>query len=37
MEGSLGADFLDQVDLLGVDEGLILISIVFLSDCDSSQ
>ena len=37
VERSLGADFLNQVDLLGVDESLILISVVFLSDCDSSQ
>lgn len=37
VEWSLGADFLDQVNLLGVDESLILIGIVFLSNGDSSQ
>jgi hypothetical protein len=34
---SLGADFLDQIDLLGINESLVLISVVFLSNCDSSQ
>lgn len=37
VEWSLGADFLDQVDLLGVNESFILIGIVLLSDGDSSQ
>jgi hypothetical protein len=37
VEWSLGADFLDQVDLLGVNESFILIGIVFLSDGDSGQ
>ena len=37
VERSLGADFLDQVDLLGVDESFILIGIIFLSNSDPSQ
>jgi hypothetical protein len=37
VEGSLGADFFDQIDLLGINESLILIGIVLLSNCDSSQ
>jgi hypothetical protein len=37
VEWGLGADFLDQVDLLRVDESFILIGIVFLSNGDSSQ
>jgi hypothetical protein len=37
VERSFGADFLDQIDLLGINESLVLISVVFLSNCDSSQ
>jgi len=37
VEGGLGADFLDQVDLLRVDERFILIGIVFLSNRNSGQ
>jgi hypothetical protein len=37
VEGSLRADLTDEVNLLGVDEGLILISVVLLTDGDTSQ
>jgi hypothetical protein len=37
VERSLGADFLDQVNLLGINESFILIGIVFLSNGDSGQ
>lgn len=37
VEWSLGTDFLHQVDLLGIDESLVLIGVVFLSNCDSGQ
>ncbi len=37
VEWGLGANSLDQVDLLRVNESLILICIIFLSDCNSSQ
>lgn len=37
VEGSLGADFLDQVDLLRVDECLVLVGIILFSDCDASK
>ena len=37
VERSLGADSLDQVDLFWVNESLILISVVFLSNGDSGQ
>jgi hypothetical protein len=37
VEGSLGADFLDQIDLLRINESLILIGVVFLSNGDSSK
>jgi len=37
VERSFGADFLDQVDLLGIDESLILISVILLSNGDSGQ
>lgn len=36
-EGSLGADALDQVDLARVDEALILISIVLVTNRDPSK
>lgn len=35
VEGGLGADLLHQVDLLRVDEGLVLIGVVLLSNGDS--
>ena len=37
VEWGLCADFLDQVDLFRVDEGLILIGIIFFSNGDSGQ
>jgi hypothetical protein len=37
VEWSLGADSLHQVDLLGVNESLILIGIIFFPNGDSSQ
>lgn len=37
VERSLGADLTDQVDLLRVDEGLILVSVVLLTDGDTSE
>jgi hypothetical protein len=37
VERSFGADFLDQVDLLGIDESLILIGVILLSNGDSGQ
>ncbi len=37
MEGSFGADLSNEVDLLGVDKGLVLVGIVFLPNCDPCQ
>jgi hypothetical protein len=37
MERRLGANLLDQIDLLRVDESLVLIGIVFLANCDSGK
>jgi hypothetical protein len=37
VEWGLGAHFLDQVDLLRVNEGFVLVCIIFLSNGDSSQ
>ena len=37
VEGRLGADLADQVDLLRVDEGLVLVGIVLLANGDAGQ
>ena len=37
VEGSFGADFLDEIDLLRIDESFVLIGVVFFSNCDTSQ
>jgi uncharacterized membrane protein YbjE (DUF340 family) len=37
VEWSLGANLLDQVNLLRVDKGLVLISIILLSNGDVGQ
>lgn len=37
MEGGLGADFRDEIDLFRVNESLILIRIILLPDCDSCE
>lgn len=37
MEGRLGADLVNQIDLLWVDKCFVLVCIVFLTDSDASQ
>ena len=37
VEGGFGAHSLDEVDLLGVDEGLVLVGIVLFSDGDPGE
>jgi hypothetical protein len=37
VEGSLSGDALDEVDLLWVHEGLVLVGVVFLADCDAGE
>lgn len=37
MEGRLGADLVDQIDLLGIDKSLVLVCVIFLTDSDASQ
>jgi len=37
VEGLLGANLTDQVDLLGIGEGLVLIGIVLLADGDTGE
>lgn len=34
MEGGFGTNFSDKIDLFWVDKSLILISVIFLSDCN---
>ena len=37
VEGGFGADLTDEVDLLGVDKGFILVRVVLFADCDASE
>ena len=37
VEGGFGADLADEVDLFGVDEGLVLIGVVLFADRDASE
>lgn len=37
VEGRFGADFADQIDLLGVDKGFVLIGVVFFADGDAGE
>lgn len=37
VEGRLGGDALDEVDLLGVHEGFVLVGVVFLADGDAGE
>lgn len=37
VEGRLGADLADKVDLFGVHEGFVLIGVVFLANCDPGK
>ena len=37
VEWSLGTNSLDQIDLLGIDKSLVLVGIIFFSDCNPSQ
>lgn len=37
MEGRLGANFVNQIDLLRIDKSFVLICVIFLTNSDASQ